>query len=529
MTLENLLKDLFVKAKVKRKYISCLTKPECISFYTSAFTDPSFDSENNYLYLKTLGTVSISQIIVWYLTRKYPQLTPQKITQLKKNFIEKSKFGEYGQTINFDQYILRDEKLNITHKTIQNVFEAFIGTTELLVNKNFKFGLGYVIVYKICSSILDEIFIYEEELDSKTKLKELLDVYKNILLERNHLRDENNIFHFEIIYQNQKIGNGSAKTIIESEQEASNQALQFFKERGIVKKDKVKKEEKKIQNIYNAPRDKSFVSFILNLLGRVHFLTDLKLEQNDVRIFEMAFTHPDVKPDISENYELLETLGDNTINKCVLWYISNRFPQLNSPDAIDILTKLKISIIKSSSYSELANKLGFFNFISCDMMTLSILNKRSILEDVFESFFAATEMVIDKKYKQGMGYIVCYKLLASILDEQEYSLKYELLSDSKTRLKELLDLQKMIKIKYMTKTDKIEGLNEIYKSIVLEQKAIGKNPDGTYIYGQFKVIFDGFGYDSKEAEQSVSQKVLKHYESIGIKKDIPKEYLKFCM
>lgn len=529
MTLENLLKDLFVKAKVKRKYISCLTKPECISFYTSAFTDPSFDSENNYLYLKTLGTVSISQIIVWYLNRKYPELTPQKITQLKKNFLEKSKFGEYGQSIGFDQYILRDEKLNITTKIIQNIFEAFIGTTELLINKHFKFGLGYVIVYKICSSILDEIFVYEEELDSITKLKELLDVYKSISLDRKHSRDENSIFYFEIFYQQQKIGNGHAKTIAEAEQQASKQALEFFKERGIVKVKKVKKDEIKIQNFYNAPRDKSFVSFILNLLGRVHFLTDLKLEQSDIKIFEMAFTHPDVKSDISENYELLETLGDNTINKCVLWYISNRFPQLNSPDAIDILTKLKISIIKSSSYSELANQLGFFNFISHDIMSLSILYKRSILEDVFEAFFAAIEMVIDKKYKQGMGYISCYKLLASILDEQEFSLKYELLSDNKTRLKELLDLQKTIKIKYLNKLDKIDGLNEIHKSTILEQKAIGKNQDETYIYSPFKAIFDGFGYDIKEAEQDVSKKVLKYYESIGIKKDIPKEYLKFCM
>ena len=187
--------------------------------------------------------------------------------------------------------------------------------------------------------------------------------------------------------------------------------------------------------LYKAPRDQRFHAFILNLLQRVYFLSDLKLEQEDMDIFEKCFTHPLVH---ENNYELLETIGDNVLNKCVRWYISKRFPDLNCPEGISISTKLKISLIDTKGYAKFAEELNFYDYISCFRVGTEF-ERLQLLEDVFESFFAATEIVIDRKYKKGMGYIACFKLLSSVLDKEELTLNYNVLVDAKTQLKELFD------------------------------------------------------------------------------------------
>lgn len=519
--MEIFIKKFLKKFNVKDKYIKYLISPYCISFYTTVFTEKSYDDENNYLFLKTLGTVTVNQIIVWYVSRKYPELNPEKITQLKKNFIENDNFGEYCEKNNFSDLVLHNLK-TINKEILEDVFEAFIGTTELLINKKFKFGLGYVVVNKICTYILDEIFIYKEELDPKTKLQELFKILNDSLVQEKFElpKNQENNFYIKLYKKNnnngtiEEIGEGYGKRIIDAEQEASKQALIYLEKRNIYKSSKKEKEIQKIPHY--SSRNKDFENFILSILKNIKFLEELKLDESDMYIYSKAFTDPKLS---LENYDLLETLGDNTVNKCVLWYISNRFPQLNCPEAIDILTRLKISIIKSSSYSKLAEKLGFKSFISFNKINY---NLESILEDVFEAFFAATEIVIDKKYKKGMGFIVCYKLIAFILNQENYSLKYEDLVDAKTRLKELIDSYKMTKIKYKTHRD----INKYY-STIYELKEINRNEK--IITEEIPFRIKGIGNDKKEAEQDVSQKFLNYYETLGFKKEIPKEYLKFCI
>ena len=535
MEFTEFIKDILTSAKIKQKYIDTLTTPSSISYFTTAFTDPSYDSENNYLYLRTLGTVTLHKIFVWYTSKKFEGVNPKILTQIKINFLKVSKLGEFMETLKFGDYILYDQKLKMTPKIIEMVFESFIGVIELLINKNYKTGLGYVVVNKLCTYFLDIINIDLEELklsDSKTKLKELF-MTLNSTIEYTSVKDESNIFHVEVFKiddKREKLGEGNGKTIISGEQEASKKALELLKSRGIFKreKDKTKFVERNLINY--APRDDKFLSFVLHLLSRINFLIDVKLDKEDMSYFEKAFTHPDVNTDPLKNYELLETLGDNTLNKCVLWYISNRFPQLNCPEGIEILTRLKIMIINTTSFSKLAEKLGFFNYISC-IKNPPIINRMEIMEDVFESFFAAVEIVIDKKYKPGMGYIVCYRLISSILDQENYSISYDNLVDPKTRLKEMFNQNKNIMIEYRKLKNEFEGNNEVYSSYIMEATLI----DGTDKYGPLKPIqiqkntLIGKGYSIKEAEQDVSRKVLEYYKSKQIIKQIPKEYLKFCM
>jgi len=523
--MEQLIYNILRLSKLKKKYVDTLMSEKSMSYYQTAFTDPSFDQENNYLYLRTLGTLSVHKIIVWYFANKDPNSNPKVLSQMKINFLHQNIFGEYVEKLGFQNFILFNPlEQKITLNLLQIIFEAFIGTTEILINESHK-DMGFFIVEKICTSILDKFDISTLiKSDSKTKLKELLQV-KKIILEKEELRDPDGIFLIELFIGGIKRGEGRGKKIIDAEQIASQQVLDYLKTEGIFKQkvEKVKYIDQRL--ISYAYRDVKFTDFISNLLKKVYFLKDLKLEPEDMYIFAKAFTHPDVSKD---NYEFLETLGDNTNNKCVLWYLSNRFPQLNCPDGIDIITKLKINIIKTESFSSFAEELGFFNYISLYQKDqLGNWEKKEILEDVFEAFFAAVEIVINRKYKHGMGYIACYKLMSTILDTKEYNIQYTDIVSAKTRLKELFDSRKEIKIKYLTNSV-IQQNDKIYTSFILESRLIGVDT-----YSQYKKIGNpsifGEGNTDKQAEEDVSKKAIEYYKSMNIIKHIPKEYLKFCV
>ena len=63
---------------------------------------------------------------------------------------------------------------------MEDALEAFVGVTEYLIDSELRQSVGYAIVYDILASIFDDMTIslkYEKLYDSKTRLKELFDVY----------------------------------------------------------------------------------------------------------------------------------------------------------------------------------------------------------------------------------------------------------------------------------------------------------------------------------------------------------------
>jgi len=156
-----------------------------------------------------------------------------------------------------------------------------------------------------------------------------------------------------------------------------------------------------------------------------------------MKLYEQAFTHSSVS---HTNYEWLEILGDATLNKCIVWYINNRFPQLQNEGGVKVIARLKINLVSKNNFSEIAERLGFMPFIRYDEQNMKTkVNMKSMLEDVFEAFFGTTEMLIDQHVCMGAGYGICYHLLKNIMDPIPISLKYEDLYDPITRLKETFD------------------------------------------------------------------------------------------
>jgi dsRNA-specific ribonuclease len=176
---------------VPKKYKQTLLSDVSMSYFSTAFTHPNADSQNNYNFLKTLGHVSFQKNIVWYLSRK--KVVVNDKTKLEKTITDYKirLIKSLGKIIfkNIFEFISIDKKYNIAgnieyeEKVIQSVLEAFFGAVELILDRDFTIGLGNQIVYECINRLLDEYVELEEsiEKDPKTKLNEIFIGKKNTL------------------------------------------------------------------------------------------------------------------------------------------------------------------------------------------------------------------------------------------------------------------------------------------------------------------------------------------------------------
>jgi len=263
--------------------------------------------------------------------------------------------------------------------------------------------------------------------------------------------------------------------------------------------------------IVNGLRDESFWDMIRKTIERSGMKTEhidkLLGDERAKKMYMSVFTHHSA--DINNNYEWLEILGDATLNKCVVWYISKRFPQLKCMEGVKIIARLKINLISKKTFAEIATRLNWWAYVTAEE-EIKQTKKKKLLEDIFEAFFAATEMLIDSIVYPGSGYAICYRMLASMFNEIKISLSYESLYDPITRLKEVFDYFKNIGT-FTFSSEKKDGFQHVYLYQVLSPQ---------------QKIMIGFGMASllDDAKQRACQKGLENLKSRGIVKPVPDYY-----
>ena len=173
---------------LKQKYIDLLTDDEGMEVYDQVFTHSSVNLERNYEFFEIMGDVTVNKCIVWYVQRRFPILAKPEFTdvisRLKIHLGSKDFLSQLGQDLNVWNFIVKSElvKTKQLKKTLEDVFEAFFGATEYIIDRRIRQCAGYDICYNIISHILDKKYIslkYEDLYDAKTRLKELFDFYKN--------------------------------------------------------------------------------------------------------------------------------------------------------------------------------------------------------------------------------------------------------------------------------------------------------------------------------------------------------------
>lgn len=262
------------------------------------------------------------------------------------------------------------------------------------------------------------------------------------------------------------------------------------------------------QGFYLGSRSEKFICFIKQLLECKFKLkkeyVDILTTNESMKEFGDAFTSSSVDP--NNNYEVYEQYGDSISNTCIVNYVKKRFPQLNCPEGVKIVARLKINYGSKNSFSEIARKLGFIDFISATN-DIKYRQIKKLLEDVFEAFIGAVTTIIDNHKRIGVGYAVAYNIISCIFDEMHISLNYSDLYDAKTRLKELFDLYKEQLGTLEYKEEKIESINwtSIYR----------KTSDGKC----FK-IGQGSASLKADAHQFASNKALQFLNSQGYVKQL---------
>jgi dsRNA-specific ribonuclease len=252
---------------------------------------------------------------------------------------------------------------------------------------------------------------------------------------------------------------------------------------------------------------KLFIGHVLSLTGLRQANTALILCDDGLDLYDQAFTHRTV--DANRNYEFYEFLGDVTVNKTIAWYLANRFPQLNCPGGIKILTRLKSNLVSKKSLASLAKQLSFWEFVSAsiDVKTLKL---DKTLEDVFEAFIAVTEILVDRYVQPNAGFIVCNRLISHLLDTRKIPLHHETLFDAKTRTKELFDF---FGAKLGTLTYKVEVIDRVHHvtAMLNNEVELGK--------GSASIKID--------AEQLASAEAIQKLNDMGYVKPLTDEYKMF--
>jgi dsRNA-specific ribonuclease len=151
-----------------------------------AVTHPSFDDENNYQELEFIGDGIIKGILSQYIPRRFPKLkseskkaTGEGILSKTRRYLEQRKtLSDFGLKLGFWEYVKANEetKSKLRKETLEDIFEAFVGSIVEIVDNRIKKGLGYVYAYNYVEASLNEIEIEisKETLDDPiTRLNEL--------------------------------------------------------------------------------------------------------------------------------------------------------------------------------------------------------------------------------------------------------------------------------------------------------------------------------------------------------------------
>lgn len=270
-----LIQGLLEMGKLKKHYIDVLLNDENMNMYSKAFTHRSANPDENYEYLEFLGDATLKKSIPWYLNERFPFLRCAKgvkiITRAKINLEQKDSFFNIATDLGFWPFVSASEDIRHREmkKTLEDVFEAFFGTTEMLIDNLTRQGVGYQICFNIVKSILDPKDIslkFEDLFDAKTRLKETFDYLnkqhpekfaKKVLYEsvKQPIPNSENFITYTTVYndlgQNRKIklGSGSAALQSDAEQKAAEIAISSLKKAGFEKP--IPEMYKDIENICN--------------------------------------------------------------------------------------------------------------------------------------------------------------------------------------------------------------------------------------------------------------------------------------
>jgi len=153
--------------------------PESIDILDRAFTHESYSPTDNYEEFEFYGDTVLKEKFTFYLMRKYPKLTKDKLTDLNNTYMSKKGQPSFSRALGLS-YVQRNGRISsslllyegeITTGIEADIFESLVGALSMIGNvnygaeykdKNYKdypYGIGGSICEKLISFLFKDITI----------------------------------------------------------------------------------------------------------------------------------------------------------------------------------------------------------------------------------------------------------------------------------------------------------------------------------------------------------------------------------
>jgi dsRNA-specific ribonuclease len=264
-----------------------LLDEDVMDIWSNAFTHETFDLNNNYEQLETIGDRVLELPFVKYILNLYPSLTSQEITLIKSKYMSKLFQGTTARKLGFGPWIRIAEGLPSV-SILEDTFESFFGALDAVAEKKIGPGFGFILTLKFLIYLFKDIYIDPSAgKNPKSQIKEIFEKLnwgKGGAKEETNFEDnifisnilltpdaKNDLVRRGIIKSSHSMvlgtGYGGSKTTATTN--AYFNALQVLKEMGITYESA--KEEKEVKDLVNAGITKENIDKINQILQQKGF------------------------------------------------------------------------------------------------------------------------------------------------------------------------------------------------------------------------------------------------------------------
>lgn len=215
--------------------------------------------------------------------------------------------------------------------------------------------------------------------------------------------------------------------------------------------------------------------------------TEFGIDFSDLTLLETAFTHTSYANEhrllkISHN-ERLEFLGDAVLQLIISRYLYQKYPHFPEGE----MSKLRSTFVREESLAGFTRACGFDPFLRLGKGEEKTggRNRDTILGDLFEAFLGA--LLLDK------GVEAVENFLYHVMIPQLEVGNFERVTDYKTRLQELLQVNGEVMIQYQVVSETGPAHDKLFEvEVLINGKAMGR----------------GQGRSKKQAEQVAAKNAV---------------------
>jgi len=215
-------------------------------------------------------------------------------------------------------------------------------------------------------------------------------------------------------------------------------------------------------------------------------LNKLRIRPRDLKLYELALTHPSYNADANTvhcDYERLEYMGDAVLDFVTADLIFKRCPEMDEGQ----MSKFRSYLVKSQTLADYARKLNLSEYIRAghSIQSDQINKSNKILENVFKVLIGAIYL--------DCGIKTVYRFIIKIIQADLKKLSNLDLTDAKTMLQEQMQAEHRDSVHYELVSQKGPAHERTFIVNVLFNNI---------------VLATGEGKSKKAAEENAARKAL---------------------